>query len=67
MTIPKNDKDKVISLSILDNTQIAPKTISKDKKIKGSDEMYQFTKILMLAQRNNDFPDAKTKSSDPSL
>ncbi len=29
-----NDKDKVISLSILDNSNISSKTISKDKKIK---------------------------------
>jgi hypothetical protein len=43
------------------------KEVIKDKKIKGSDEKYQFTKILILAQRNNDFPEAKTKSSDPSL
>jgi hypothetical protein len=39
----------------------------KIKKIKGSDEKYQFTKILILAQINNDFPEARTKSSDPSL
>ena len=32
--IQLNDKDKVISLSILDNSKIDPKTISKDKKIK---------------------------------
>ena len=32
--IQLNDKDKVISLSILDNTNIDSKTISKDKKIK---------------------------------
>ena len=32
--IQLNDKDKVISLSILDNTKIDPKTINKDKKIK---------------------------------
>ncbi|RPH02224.1 MAG: DNA gyrase subunit A [Candidatus Pelagibacter sp. TMED153] len=32
--IKLNDKDKVISLSILDNSNINSKTISKDKKIK---------------------------------
>ena len=32
--IQLNDKDKVISVSILDNSKIDPKTISKDKKIK---------------------------------
>ncbi len=32
--IKLNDKDKVISLSILDNTQINSKVITKDKKIK---------------------------------
>ena len=32
--IKLNDKDKVISLSILDNSSISPKIISKDKKIK---------------------------------
>jgi DNA gyrase subunit A len=32
--IQLNDKDKVISLSILDNTNIDSKTINKDKKIK---------------------------------
>ena len=32
--IQLNDKDKVISLSILDNTNIDTKTINKDKKIK---------------------------------
>ena len=32
--IKLNDKDKVISLSILENTQISAKTINKDKKIK---------------------------------
>ena len=31
-----NDKDKVISLSILENTQISTKTLNKDKKIKTS-------------------------------
>ena len=31
-----NDKDRVISISILDNTQISPKAISKDKKIKNA-------------------------------
>ncbi len=34
--IQLNDKDKVISLSILDNTQIDIKTLNKDKKIKGA-------------------------------
>ena len=32
--IKLNEKDKVISLSILDNSNINPKTIKKDKKIK---------------------------------
>ena len=32
--IQLNDNDKVISLSILDNSNISAKTISKDKKIK---------------------------------
>jgi DNA gyrase subunit A len=32
--IQLNDKDKVISLSIIDNSKIDTKTISKDKKIK---------------------------------
>ena len=32
--IQLSDKDKVISISILDNSKIDPKTISKDKKIK---------------------------------
>ena len=31
-----NDKDKVISLSILDNSNISTKTINKDKKIKNA-------------------------------
>ena len=31
-----NDNDKVISLSILDNTNITTKTINKDKKIKNA-------------------------------
>ena len=34
--IQLNDKDKVISLSILDNSQISSKTITKDKKIKNA-------------------------------
>ena len=34
--IKLNDKDKVISISILDNTKIDAKTISKDKKIKNA-------------------------------
>ncbi len=34
--IKLNDKDKVISLSILDNSQIDTKTINKDKKIKNA-------------------------------
>ena len=33
--IQLSDKDKVISLSILDNSKIDAKTINKDKKIKG--------------------------------
>ena len=32
--IQLSDKDKVISVSILDNSKIDPKTINKDKKIK---------------------------------
>ena len=32
--IQLSDKDKVISVSILDNSKIDPKTISKDKKVK---------------------------------
>ena len=32
--IQLNEKDKVISLSILDNSKIDPKTLNKDKKIK---------------------------------
>ena len=32
--IKLNDKDKVISLSILENTKISSKTLNKDKKIK---------------------------------
>ena len=34
--IQLSDKDKVISLSILDNTQISTKTVNKDKKIKNA-------------------------------
>tara|TARA_B100000886_G_scaffold285038_1_gene209446 strand:- start:1773 stop:4343 length:2571 start_codon:yes stop_codon:yes gene_type:complete len=34
--IQLNEKDKVISLSILDNTQINSKTLNKDKKIKNA-------------------------------
>ena len=34
--IQLNEKDKVISLSILDNTQINHKTLNKDKKIKNA-------------------------------
>ncbi len=34
--IKLNDKDKVISLSILDNSQLNDKTINKDKKIKNA-------------------------------
>ena len=34
--IQLSDKDKVISLSILDNTQINHKTLNKDKKIKNA-------------------------------
>ncbi len=34
--IQLKDQDKVISLSILDNTQIDNKTLNKDKKIKGA-------------------------------
>ncbi len=34
--IQLNDKDKVISLSIIENTQINSKTINKEKKIKGA-------------------------------
>ena len=35
-----NDKDKVISLSILENTQISNKILNKDKKIKNAVERY---------------------------
>ncbi len=38
--IKLNDNDKVISLSILDNTQINSKTVNKDKKIKNALEKY---------------------------
>ena len=38
--IQLNDKDKVISLSILENTQIDSKTIDKDKKIKKAVDRY---------------------------
>ena len=38
--IKLNDSDKVISLSILDNTQINSKEISKDKKIKNALEKF---------------------------
>ncbi len=38
--IKLNDKDKVISLSILDNSSISPKTIEKDKKIKNALERF---------------------------
>ena len=38
--IKLNDKDKVISISILDNSQIDSKTISKDKKVKSALERY---------------------------
>ncbi len=38
--IKLNDNDKVISLSILDNTQINSKEISKDKKIKNALEKF---------------------------
>ncbi len=38
--IKLNEKDKVISLSILDNTQINSKTLNKDKKIKSALERY---------------------------
>ncbi len=34
--IQLNDKDKVISLSILDNAQIDPKTVNKNQKIKNA-------------------------------
>ena len=34
------DNDKVISLSILDNTQISPKTLTKDSKIKNALERF---------------------------
>ena len=35
-----NEKDKIISLSILDNTQINNKLVSKDKKIKNAVDRY---------------------------
>ena len=38
--IKLNDNDKVISMSILDNTQINSKTVNKDKKIKNSLQKY---------------------------
>ena len=38
--IKLNDSDKVISISILDNTQINSKEISKDKKIKNALEKF---------------------------
>ena len=38
--IKLNDKDKVISLSILDNSSISPKMIEKDKKIKNALERF---------------------------
>ena len=38
--IQLNDKDKVISLSILENSQIDSKTIDKDKKIKKAVDRY---------------------------
>ena len=38
--IQLKDNDKVISVSILDNTQINLKTMNKDKKIKNADERY---------------------------
>ena len=38
--IKLNEKDKVISLSILENSTISPKTIEKDKKIKNALERY---------------------------
>ena len=39
--IQLNDKDKVISLSIIDNSKIDTKTISKDKKISRSSTFIQ--------------------------
>ena len=47
--IKLNDKDKVISLSILDNTNISSKSINKNKKIKnGIDNfIFQFLKMVM--------------------
>ena len=44
--IQLKDKDKVISLSILDNTQINVKNLAKDKKIKDADDRY----ILSVTQ-----------------
>ena len=38
--IQLKDNDKVISLSILDNTQISPKTLTKDSKIKNALERF---------------------------
>ena len=38
--IKLNEKDKVISLSILENSTISPKTIEKDKKIKNALERF---------------------------
>ena len=41
------DKDKVISLSILDNSDISPNVLNKDKKIKmqSTDLFYQYQKM----------------------
>ena len=44
--IQLNEKDKVISLSILNNTQIDAKMINKDKKIKGAVDKF----ILSVSQ-----------------
>ena len=38
--IKLNEKDKVISLSILDNSQLNPKDLAKDKKIKNTLDKY---------------------------
>ena len=51
-----NDKDKIISLSILDNMQINNKIVSKDKKINGGkpliDIFCQSQKMVMEKDRH---------------
>ena len=45
--IKLNDKDKVISLSILDNTKINTKTLNNDKNLESIDIFYQYQKMAM--------------------